>query len=736
MLSYHSGATGWARRLGPVIAAISLLSATSLLVLSIWNRANMVAAWSVDASSLQTAGLSLEKNVVDAPAVAGGSLNYVLNYTNNGPTASKVCITDTLDAGMTSVTVVTQPPGWLDPENVAGPPATLAWCTPSLEADASGTFEIQVTLSPDLPEGTSIRNHAIITSDPPDGTPDDNVDEEVTDTVAQVSLTLEQTNEPDPVVAGSVLTYYIPYGNDGPSTATGVTIVDKLPEQVLLADTLPVPDEQNWPELTWKPGDVPPGKEDIIRVAVRVPVSADNGSKLANAVTIDSDQTDPRSVTAETRVQAPVLSLAKFGPSRVRPGAALCYTIVYTNSGEALATDVEIVEGYDARTQFVNANLDPLEGTENRWIIGDLEAGVEGTILVTVTVAPSVSYGTRLTNTVVLSSRQRPSLEETWVVEVDKTLIYLPLILRAYSPPSISCSTKEAQPAAINAGETLTYTLSLHNTGTEPATGIVLTDVIPIWATFVPASDKECQETDGVITWSGTLHPGQPVECQFSVKAAEDVCQAVTNTAKVSGDNVPTKMLQEITPVMVSNGGFKTGTTDGWQVQGDDPLPAPQVVTDTVDPDIHYLRLGTSAYCNTASPDEPGDHASRIKQTIDVPNLSGRAMLNFRYRIFTFDHLLWTSGKSGDSLDVYVADTLAMNDNYNNYPAPVPGCSNLQDSGWRTPDQPWGGTSYPDVLDLTEWKGKSVEIRFELWTRWDGYYNTWAYLDDVKVVFE
>jgi hypothetical protein len=184
---------------------------------------------------------------------------------------------------------------------------------------------------------------------------------------------------------------------------------------------------------------------------------------------------------------------------------------------------------------------------------------------------------------------------------------------------------------------------------------------------------------------------------------------------------------------IVKNGSFETGDTSGWHTQGDGVLPAPTVVmTDPHGGDFHLL-LGDPSYCYAPNPAQQGHHISVVSQTAHIPKLTGTPILTFSYRVFTYDHLTWTGGKTGDSLDVYVGNQLALQDNYENFPLPAPGCDDLQDSGWRTPDDPWGGDVYPDALDLSEWKGTSVELRFELITRWDGYFNTWAYLDEVRV---
>jgi hypothetical protein len=210
----------------------------------------------------------------------------------------------------------------------------------------------------------------------------------------------------------------------------------------------------------------------------------------------------------------------------------------------------------------------------------------------------------------------------------------------------------------------------------------------------------------------------------------------ITNTATVDG--LP---LQAHTPVMVTNGMFEAGDLTGWTVKEDD---LPEQVVDFEGSKM--ARLGVPDICNTANPDTPGDHSAAITQSIPIPNVPGTPVITFRYRIYTYDHVTWTDGNTlGDSFDVYVNGQLALRDNYENYPERSPGCSGEpQDSGWLTPGNPWFGNeesslgeSHPEMFTLSDdLKGQTVEIRFELWARVDGYYNTWAYVDDVLVEIE
>ena len=99
----------------------------------------------------------------------------------------------------------------------------------------------------------------------------------------------------------------------------------------------------------------------------------------------------------------------------------------------------------------------------------------------------------------------------------------------------LSSSRKTASPDEAGAGEVLTYTIALTNTGILSATDTVLFDAIPAHTTYVPAS---VHATSGVATdtggigWTGTVPPSEPVAITFQVTVNEGVF--IRNTAVVT----------------------------------------------------------------------------------------------------------------------------------------------------------------------------------------------------------
>jgi uncharacterized repeat protein (TIGR01451 family) len=99
----------------------------------------------------------------------------------------------------------------------------------------------------------------------------------------------------------------------------------------------------------------------------------------------------------------------------------------------------------------------------------------------------------------------------------------------------LSSSRKTVDPQRAGAGETLTYTVVLRNTGVFSATDTVLFDAIPAYTTYVPGS---VDATSGVATdaggigWTGTVSPREPVTVTFRVTVGEEV--PIENTALVT----------------------------------------------------------------------------------------------------------------------------------------------------------------------------------------------------------
>ena len=164
------------------------------------------------------ADLSIAKSAYPDPVNPGETLTYTLVVTNSGPyTATNVIVTDTLQSGLIGRGFGA---GWS-----CGLPGNVVICSLlyPLTPSQSARFNITVT----APMSGVLRNDAIVTSntyDPDRYDPD--TDNAVT-TFAAVrpvaDLALNKSDTPDPVNAGTPLTYTITVTNAGPVPAGALT---------------------------------------------------------------------------------------------------------------------------------------------------------------------------------------------------------------------------------------------------------------------------------------------------------------------------------------------------------------------------------------------------------------------------------------------------------------------------------------------------------------------------------
>jgi len=129
----------------------------------------------------------------------------------------------------------------------------------------------------------------------------------------------------------------------------------------------------------------------------------------------------------------------------------------------------------------------------------------------------------------------------------------------AYGPraasPDLSASTKQVSPTLARAGDTLTYTLTLRNTG-DAAASARLTDTLPaevenFGGLWLSAGTGLC--AGGVFTWTGSVSSDAPVTIRFNVAVGASVISpnAIVNTAFVDAG---TGQVWPRTATVIANG--------------------------------------------------------------------------------------------------------------------------------------------------------------------------------------
>src|SRR3989454_6351664 len=275
--------------------------------------------------------LAITKTDAPDPVVAGSPLTYTLMITNNGPSSSTgATVVDTLPLGVTFVSA---------PGCTFTSPSTVTCPVGPLVLAASASFTIVVTVN----SGTTgtLTNSASVTGNEPDLAPGNNMATAMTMVLAQTDLAITKTDAPDPVVAGSPLTYTLMITNNGPSSSTGATVVDTLPLGVTFVSA---------PGCTFtSPSTVtcPVGPLALAASAsftIVVTVNSGTTGTLTNSASVTGNEPDlapgNNMATAMTMVLAQTdLAITKTNaPDPEVAGSPLTYTLMLTNNAPSSST--------------------------------------------------------------------------------------------------------------------------------------------------------------------------------------------------------------------------------------------------------------------------------------------------------------------------------------------------------------------------------------------------------------
>jgi uncharacterized repeat protein (TIGR01451 family) len=176
-----------------------------------------------------SADLSVTKSGTPTPVTPGTNLTFTITVINAGPSnAAAATLSDLLPAGTTFGSLTT-PGGWSCTAPAAGATGSIQCTNPSMQV-GSAVFTLAVTVSASVIPGSTIMNTATASSATSDPTPAANSG--TSNTLVgpgQADLSVTKSASPNPVQAGSNLTYAIVVSNAGPSNAATVALADTLP---------------------------------------------------------------------------------------------------------------------------------------------------------------------------------------------------------------------------------------------------------------------------------------------------------------------------------------------------------------------------------------------------------------------------------------------------------------------------------------------------------------------------
>jgi uncharacterized repeat protein (TIGR01451 family) len=256
----------------------------------------------------------------------------------------------------------------------------------------------------------------------------------------QGMLSISKVDSPDPVKAGSNLTYTLTVLNTGDIAATQVVVNDSVP-----ADTTFVSCgggtscANNGGVVTWQVPVLAPSASVQLTLVVNVSGSLTDVDVITNSsYQSDSAETDPTPggpvTTNVTTADLPQLSITKTASAALAvANGAITYTLTVHNGGLVAATAVNVTDEIPAGSGYVScsgATCGEAAGTVT-WLVSNLPAGGNLPLQLVVRVDAGTHAGTRIINsTYAVDSAETNPVAGSPVTKVVYMQIILPLIFR------------------------------------------------------------------------------------------------------------------------------------------------------------------------------------------------------------------------------------------------------------------------------------------------------------------
>ncbi|PFY99319.1 DUF7507 domain-containing protein [Bacillus wiedmannii] len=424
------------------------------------------------------------------------TIEYTVLIQNNGSTTTNsIFFTDTIEDGTVFI------PGSVTVNNTALPAAdpNIGFSIPNITSDQVTTITFQVSVT-NLPAVNPTPNTANIVYDfifNPDFAP---IQKSTTSntTFVQINdadIVSLKTVDLNSVTIGDILTYTTTLTNIGNADATAVVFTDNIPVGTTFIDGSVL--VNNIPQLNANPstgilvGTIAPNDSIPVTFSVTV-VSLPASSRIQNQSTSrytisGEEQISTSNITFTEVISANVLAIKTTPIQYADLQTIIPYTISITNNGNIQVENIIVTDIIPANTSFiensviVNGTARPNDNPLNGIQLDNIPPNTTATILFQVRVT-SIPQTNPISNTSTIEYQytipNQPPITETILSSAAVTAI---------NHANLN-SNKAVDLAFATVGDTLTYTITLNQTGNVAANDVVIQDMIPQGTTFIENS--------------------------------------------------------------------------------------------------------------------------------------------------------------------------------------------------------------------------------------------------------
>lgn len=480
--------------------------------------------------------LQLSKTLLTNTPIAGEEATFLITVRNNGNSvATNIEIEDVIPAGMVFNRIQSASPG-LVPSVTNG---TLTVTTASLGINQEIQFELVVDILSST-TGPIVINTAAVTATEQDPIPDNNTDQAEVPITIVTDLRLEKSSSHSTIGSGAELTYTIIVSNDGPSDATGVVVTDVLPTGVTFVsgnvggDNTLIDDTAG--TITANVGDLANGAQQTITIVTAVdgnaPDQLTNSATVTNVPLTDNNpDNNDAAVTVDVLRQVD-LAITKSVVGDAIAGELLTFTFVVDNNGPGDARGVTVTDTLNEAFAFESfaagtsgATVTPA-GQDLEFNLGTIAAGGQATFSIDVMVDPSVSHGSTIPNTAVVSTTDADT-------DTSNNSFTVPVPIQRLTDVTIQ---KSANAAAAIPGQSLSYTITVSNLGPSDAANVQFIDNLPPGFTTTSITDNGIPFVlvGSELTFNvGTLAAGETATVQVNGNIASGATGDLINNVEV-----------------------------------------------------------------------------------------------------------------------------------------------------------------------------------------------------------
>jgi len=501
------------------------------------------------ATVVSVADLSITNAASPDPVAAGGSITYTQIVTNNGPSAAdNAALVEAVPANTTFLSIAA-PAGWTCSTPAVGATGNVVCTNPSMAGSTTATFAILVKVNSGVANGTVITDTAAVSSSVSDPNSVNNTASASTlvGTTAQAEMVVTNSASPNPVVAGTDITYTQTATNVGAATATNPSITDTTPPGTTFVSISVPPGTTCTPLAVGASGSItctapaaPAGSSGTVQFIVQVAAGTASGTVITDTATVtSSNQAFGANSAIATDVVATAgqadLALSTVAtPLTVYPGNDVTYTQTVTNNGPGAASGITFLEALPTNTTFASVSA-PVGWTCTTPAVGgtgnvscsdtSMASGVSANITVVVNLAATVAVATITANSSVASSGTtdpNPANNSTSVVTNVAAVCDLAI-------------TNSGGPNPVAAGSNIAYTQVVTNSGPSNCSTATFTEAIPTNTTFVSLSPVPAGWT---CTTTGSISCTNPSVAPNSISSFPVVVAVNTGTTTPITDTV------------------------------------------------------------------------------------------------------------------------------------------------------------------------------------------------------